>query len=356
MTHQLLTNSRRACVSDCLRKHYLRYELGIRQERDGAPLRFGSAFHLARETHDLGKDAVEAVRALNTLDPYEQEAVVRMHLAYLWRWGKDGYQVVVPEQEFELPLVNPETGAETPVWHSAGKMDRIVTLGDGRLALQEYKTTSDDLAPGSEYWVLRRLDQQIQLYFLAAREAGFPVQAVIYDVTRRPDLSPKDVPLLDAAGEKIVLDASGDRVMTKDGKRWRQTGDAELGYVMQKRTETVDEFGERLTADIVSRPDHYFARVELPLLTDDLVEFQHELWQQQLAIRAAQRSGHWFRNTNACQRPGRTCEYLHVCGRRDLETVTPEGFIRSDELHPELSLRGASRATDATPEASPALQ
>ena len=50
--------------------------------------------------------------------------------------------------------------------------DRIVRLADGRLALQEYKTTTKDTAPGGAYWARLRLDQQVSRYMLAARAEG----------------------------------------------------------------------------------------------------------------------------------------------------------------------------------------
>ena len=333
-TTQFLTNSRMSCARTCPRKHYLRYELGLRPDHDSAPLRIGTAFHLALELHDLGQDAIEAVRALDNLDEYEKETVLRLYLGHVWRWQSDGFDVVAPEQQFDLPLTNPATGAPTPCWRVAGKMDRIVRLADGRLALQEYKTTSDDIAPGSDYWVRLRLDQQVSLYFIAARELGFDVQTVIYDVTRKPALRP-----LKATPEES-------RKYTKEGK---------LYAAQRLNDETPEEYGERVNEDIAARPDFYFARVELPRFESDLDEFRRELWQQQLVIRAAQRSGAHYRNTSACVSPYQ-CEYLAVCGNRDLETNTPAGFVRSTNVHPELSPRGASLAAIATPGAIPAIQ
>lgn len=352
---QLYTNSRGACARRCLREHEIRYELGIVPERDALALRIGTAFHLCRELRDAGIDPTDAVRALD-LSPHEQETVLRLDLGYVWRWQADGFDVVATESAFDVPIINPETGAATPVWRAAGKRDRIVRLPDGRLALQEYKTTSDDLAPDSDYWARVRFDGQITLYVIAARAEGFDVQAIVYDVTRKPAIRPGTVPLVDESGAKIVHDANGDRVMTKDGKKWRETADTAAGYVLQTRPETPEEWGERLTNHIAANPDFYFRRVEIPRLARDIEAFQHELWQQQLSLRACQRSGHWFRNPEACVTPTRTCQYLHICGRDDLATNTPEGFRRLDDPHPELRSPEASPATNATPGASPVLQ
>lgn len=337
---ELLTNSRMSCARTCLRRHCLRYEYGLRAERDALPLRIGSAFHAGKEADDLGIDAIERVRGFE-LDPYEEELVVRMLMGHRWRWEKDEYEVIATEQGFELPLRNPETGAPTPNWRIAGKIDRIVRLADGRLALQEYKTTSDDIAPGSDYWVKLRLDQQISLYFLAAREMGFDVQTIVYDVTRKPTLRPSKLPVLDDNKMKIVLDADGARVRTKDQKKWRESADSAAGHVLQTRIETPDEYGERINEEIALWPFHYYQRVEIPRLEQDLEQFRHELWWQQRALREAQLTGRWFRNSSACVTTTYTCEYLGICEQNlTNESPAPNGFVKVENIHPELAPHG----------------
>lgn len=322
---ELLTNSRMGCARTCLRKHQLRYELRLRPAEDSLALRVGSAFHRAKEFEARGLDVFEAVRGFG-LDEYDEETVLRLVTGHQWRWQSDALESIAPEQPFDLPLINPETGAATPTWRIAGKMDGIVRLADGRLALHEYKTTSDDISPGSDYWIRLRLDQQVSLYFIAARASGFDVQTVLYDVTHKPSIRPyKATP-------------AESRKYTKDGKLYANQREAD---------ETRAEWGERLNDDIAARPDFYFARVEIPRLESDLEEFRAELWQQQLALRLSQRNGHWFRNTSACVTPGRTCEFMHVCHRTDLDQTTPEGFVRVDDVHPELSSLEASPATTA---------
>jgi hypothetical protein len=103
-------------------------------------------------------------------------------------------------------------------------------------------------------------------------------------------MAPRLVPLTDAEGAKIVLDREGNRVRTKDGKKWRESGSEGDGYTLQVRKETPDEFFERLRADIASRPTFYYAREEIPRLSADLEDCREELWQQQQDIREAQKS------------------------------------------------------------------
>ena len=214
-----------------------------------------------------------------------------------------------------MPLVNPEPGAPTPGWQLAGKIDRIVELPDGRLALMERKTTSKDFAPGADYWTQLHMDQQLSIYVIAARALGYDVSTVLYDVTRRPALRP-----LKATPEES-------RKYTKNG----------VLYANQREDdETPEEFAARVGADIAARPEHYFARIEIARLEQDLAECQSELWIQQQTIRAMQRSGGWYRNPGSCFEPY-ACEYLTICRSSNLETVTPDGWTRIENVHPELS-------------------
>lgn len=340
----IITNSRLRSLKTCPRQHYYRYEKGLRSEREAPALRFGSAFHLGLELIGNGMhidDAAEHIRdryavVPSYIDPadhaIECETVIRLLYAHQWRWQADGIEVIEAESVFVLPILNPETGAATPLFKRSGKIDRKVRLPDGRVALQEYKTTSDDIAPDSDYWGILRLDPQVSGYFAADDS----IQAIIYDVTRKPTIRPSQIPLTDEDGIKIVVDADGNRVRNKTGG-WRQTGDAAQGFKLQTRTETAHEFGERLTADIGERPDFYFARMEVARLSSDIDEYHAELWQDQQLLRHRQKLGLWTKN------PGRStcdwCEYKALCfnGTYPLNGEVPAGFMRASDIHPELN-------------------
>ena len=360
----LLTHSRMQANKTCPRKHWFRYELGVRPDTSGKPLRMGRAYQLGLEARDNGEPVDKAVeiatRDYEALPSWasteeaihawliERETVARLLESYYWRWAvvddaKNSSdplgveKVIAAEVPFEIAIRNPETGKPTTNFKLAGKIDAIVRLMDGRMAVKENKTTSDDLSPESDYWKRLRIDQQISTYYIAARELGHDITTVIYDATRKPAISPCQIPLVDADGVKIVLDSKGERVRTKDGKKWRETGDAGQGYTLQSRIETPHEFGERLTLDITEEPDRYFARMEIPRLDADLDDFRWELWQQQQQLRESQKAGRWFRNTSACVGFGK-CEYFDVCTNAiDVMNTTPTGMVRVDDIHPELS-------------------
>ena len=360
----LLTNSRMSTFKTCPRKHLYKYEQGVRRDTDAKPLRMGSAVHLGLDLKCKGEEETTALlRATESYDQFplwandeekqhewltEREIVRRLLAGYWWRWGGDAdivAEVIASEISFDLPIRNPETGGTSTVFRVGGKIDKIVRLNDGRVAVMEHKTCGEDLSPESDYWKRLRIDQQISLYMCAARELGHDVQTVLYDVIRKPSIAPKQIPVLDERGLKVVVDSNGERVLKENIKKNgepgvghgepMQSGNAEKGWTLLSRVETPEEFGERLTDDIAARPDFYFARQEIPRLDSDLEEFRHELWQQQQSIRAAQQHGRHFRNTSACLVMGR-CEYLDQCHNGiDISNI-PSGFVRVNDLHPEL--------------------
>jgi len=347
---ELITHTRQNSFKTCRRQHHLAYELGLRRIDDARALRMGDAFHGGIEQLAKGEAlevACEAVRGKYTrcpalADPTEYacelETVLRLVCAYQWRWQGDSLAYVAVELPFQLPLVNPQTGKASRWCNLGGKMDGVVRLEDGRLAVKESKLLGDDISSDSELWRRMRMDQQISLYMIAARDLGYPVEAVLYDVARKPTIKPNDVAVLDELGAKIVLSSNGVRVKTERGV-WRQTGDKERGFVLQTRPMKPDEWGEKLSSDIAERPDYYFARVEVARLDQDLDEFRSELWDIQQLIRDAKNKNRHYRTVNRNTCP--YCPYFDICaGFLDVSKVAPAGFEFVYDKHPELGRQG----------------
>jgi hypothetical protein len=351
---QLLTHSRQDSFKSCRRKHYLAYECGIRRDTDAKALRMGTAFHDALEDigEGLGIDSAIETASKNydfcpdgfdaTEWAYERETVLRLVMGYDWRWSEMPLEHIATEQSFELPLLNPDTERPSTVFRRAGKIDGIVRLGDGRLAVMEHKLLGDDIGPDSDLWRRMRGDPQISGYVLAARRLGHNVDTVLYDVARKPTIGPTKIPLLDELGAKIVIDTNtGERVKTAQGK-WRQTGDKDQGYVLQERMMTPEEWGDKLNNDIAARPDFYFQRVEIPRMDADLREYEEELWELQITLREAQKSGRWYRTVskNTCG----FCSFFDLCFSPGFEPTgpLPVGFVRVRDVHPELMMNRES--------------
>jgi hypothetical protein len=242
--------------------------------------------------------------------------------------------VIASEQSWNLRLINPETQAPSTVFDIAGKMDGIIRLLDGRLAVLEHKTVSEDLTLESDYWRRLQLDPQITLYVHAARRLGHDVATVLYDCLRKPTIKPTSVAVCDDLGAKIVLDQYGNRVKTERGQ-WRQTGDKEKGYVLQQRDMSPEEWSEKLTADIGERPDYYFCRREIPRLDSDIEECVSELWDLQKTIRQAMNDERWYKTVSRDTCP--FCPYFGLCSSRfNPDDGTPDGFMRLTDKNPEL--------------------
>jgi hypothetical protein len=357
----LLTPTRLSTQRRCPRQAWYRYELGLIRDRDETPRRFGTAFHDGREARNKGQELAQAIGQAvagyatvpQWADPalwaVERLTVEAMLSAYDWRYPSADFAVVESEMTCRVPLLHPETHRAHRHFDMAGKLDGLVRLADGRLAVLEYKTTGQDITAESIYWLRLRCDPQISHYYLLARRLGHAVQTVLYDVTKRPQLKPRQIPLLDGDGLKIVLNRDGRRVLNKNGTP-RQASSTADGYELQTRQETAEEFAERLLADIGERPDFYFARREVPILEDELAAFSAELWQQAEQIvemrRRAAKLPHpasaWFRSVSTQICDG--CDYQSLC----LQSVNvgpgdtpPTGFTWTDNAHPELELTGS---------------
>jgi hypothetical protein len=347
-SRQLITHSRMNSFKSCRRRHWFEYEVGMRRLVDSRALRMGSAWHEGLhvlKVSDSLDDAVAIVRASyeNLPEGIEQygwniecETVCTLLSGYQWRWQESKLEIIASEQPFYLPLKNPETGKATTSFDLAGKIDGVIKMPDGRLAVLEHKTISDSVLPDSDWWRRLQVDPQVTLYVHAARELGYDVSTVLYDVVRKPTIGPTAVSLVDGDGVKIVLDKDGKRVKNKNGA-WRQTASTDDGYVLQTRPMTVSEWSSKMCIDIGERPEFYYARVEVPRLDQDISECMSEVWDIQQAVREAQRNDRWYRTVSKD-----TCSYCPFLGpcymKFNPDTgLLPEGFHYVEDKHSELS-------------------
>lgn len=320
---QLLTNSRRTSYNDCPKKHYFAYELSRRPVMTSDALRFGSLMHSALELWWYGK----TMTAINTFlddvttpeNQYEIAKARALMVGYNNRYNsyREQYEVVQVEYEFRAPLINPDSMKSSQTWELAGKIDVIVRdRSTGAFVIIEHKTTSDSIAPESDYWLRLNIDGQISGYYVGAEASGYSCESCVYDVIKKPMLKP------------ALATPEDQRKYTKDGKLYANHREID---------ETAEEYYNRLSADIASRPDFYFGRREAVRLADDLADYMYDMWQTGKSIRDAQIAGHWRRNVSACNRYG-TCEYFGVCSKYasiDDDTL----FVTLNNKNPELSIQ-----------------
>ncbi len=347
MKMETITHSRTASFKTCRKRHWYEYQIGLRTIIDAKALRFGSAFHAGLDCWKKTRDtdsAVEVVRNTYGTCPdqfdtetwdIEVETCASLCSAYAWRWGESQHKIIASELSFRLPLINPDTGAPSKLFELAGKIDGIIELEDGRLAVEEEKTCSEDVAIGSDYYRRLQIDAQVTIYAYAARQLGYDVSTVLWSATRKPTIKPTAVAITDELGAKIVIDKYGSRAKTAKNE-WRQTGNAAEGLILQTRPMTAAEWSEKLANDIGERPEYYFARIEIPRLDSEIDEMLHELWDIQKTIRQAQIENRWYRTVsfNTCP----MCSYFGLCASKWTQLAgVPDGFQMVENKHPELA-------------------
>ncbi len=299
----LLTESRMKTYRRCPREERLRYQTGLRSAETDA-MRFGTLVHSALEAWWTGEGVERLANALKILgeaecDPYERAKAEVLLTGYHIRWEEAGFRTVAVEQEFRIPLVNPDTSAESKTWQLGGKIDAIVETQDGRIWIVEHKTSGVDIGPGSGYMSRLRLDGQISMYLHAARALGYEPAGVIYDVIGKPQLRPLEV------------------------------------NTRRSEPETPEAYGKRCAESVGKDPDRYYQRANVVRLESEVAEFDRELWQLATTMRDAVRTGVAPRNPDGCQRYGSTCSYFALCCGE--ESIDDQKWERLEWAHPELT-------------------
>jgi hypothetical protein len=321
-------------------------------------------------------------------DPFMLAAARATMVAYDQRWlveTAQRFRVLAVERRFEIPLVNPSTGAESRTFRVHGKID-VDTLRDGLPTLVEHKTSKEDIAPGSRFVRRLRMDSQTAIYLDGANTSppvveipaggGAPsYDTVVYDVIGKPGLRPlKATPEEDRkytkpklakcpackgkrTGCKLVRsDAAevadealharlmnGEEITCTDGKVLVEA--SHLYSNQRDRDETPDEYGARVYQLLQGEPDRYFQRHDVVRFAEEMDAHRADTWaRSQMILEARRRAAAaptaaaklaaFPRNPDACEDYGRPCEFLDVCsGVATLQDVTK--YVRRPSFAPE---------------------
>jgi hypothetical protein len=212
-----------------------------------------------------------------------------------------------------------------------------------KVYLFETKTTSEDIGPGTTLWKRTAMDVQLSVYIPALQALGYDPRGAVYDVLRKASLKPGTVPVLDEEKLKIVVDKTGQRVRTKDGKKWRQSPDREAGHTLKSRPETPEEYGQRCLDAIAKNPDKFYARGVVARLEEELREAAADIWNTAAQMRDAKRLQIYPRNPDSCVEWSRECDYLNVCSR--LADINDPVLFKREEAHVELD-KGEGNLSD----------
>ncbi len=226
-------------------------------------------------------------------------------LAYLYKYEDEGLVCRGIEVPFTLPILDPETGERTGRWYG-GLIDAIIEL-DGHLWLCDHKTASN---ADKSYWDELKTNPQLSMYLLAAKQIGLNVRGFLWDVIRKPGISPKalskaDIKELDESSSYCNLPYTGEPV---------QYGDKENARL----------FGMRLFRKYVDESDKQFERRKIFRqefsLYDYLVDLNDITKQIEDLRVSVEAGGRSTRNLSNCKSFNRLCDYHSVCaGEVDID-------------------------------------
>lgn len=335
----LLTSSRLRLWQSCPRAHHYRYEVGL-QAVGPVPhaLAFGTALHAGLEAWwlaigegDVGRALSSALGAAEasmeasqeTVDPCDLARLTAMLAAYDAQWQRwaCSTEVLAVERAFSYELVSP-WGDTSNTWRVAGKIDALVRLADGRVAIVEHKSSSQDASAGSDYRRRLTLDPQVSTYFDGVRALGWDADVCLYDVLIKPQIKP------------LKATAPESRKYTKDGRLYAN---------MRETDESPEDYRDRLIQTIAADPDRYLIHAEIVRHEKEREGHLWALWMSALAMdlsRANARASRDVRavpqHSHACsEHGGGGCQYLPICeGTASARDETR--YRRLRVIHPEL--------------------
>lgn len=315
----ILTHSSMTTFRNCRKQYYYRYELGLTPKRRKASLSVGSALHKGLEYYYSGRELedclLEALAVLDEVDKAfwdqenyddleKQKAVIVGMLTGYHQFFNDraSFQKVLPELEFNVPILNPATGSPSKTFVHAGKIDALV-VQDGQYWLREFKTaTQIDKA----YFDRLKLDTQITSYIDALQTArNIRISGIIYTILKKPS-------------------------------------------IRQKQSESLTAYCDRVIQDYQDRPAFYFYEDRFYRDQADLIEWQYDRWDISKDILEARKNERWYRNTSYCSQYG-GCSFLPLCcnGEEMLH------FYKQELPHTELSEETKGKHNGQTTECYP---
>jgi len=214
---------------------------------------------------------------------------------YFRRWAAefDGYEWLSLEETFDVPynaageLNLPHLNPPADTFRVRGKFDGVLRIR-GKLWLFETKTKGQVDEGGIVDVMAHEL--QVMLYLWAIKQVyGETPAGVVYNIIRRPQL----------------------RMGAK---------------------ETLHGFLERVKEDIEARPDFYFLRFNCEIDAFEQEAFMpsfHSIMRMAVMWQEGQYN---YKNSHACNLPGRKCKFLPVCSRGDYI-----GLKRRSAVFPELA-------------------
>ena len=329
---ETVTFSMLKTLRNCQRKCKFRYFEGLIPRERNENLWFGSLIHECLELHyrnENWEDFIDESTMNRDADPDKKRmwhyahAMMKAYAAKFLTepfvfFAEDFYGPPAIEKKFEVPIVNPSTGAKSRSFMLKGKVDGVIVMDDGRNMLLEHKTAS---AVDESYWEKLWTDFQITLYSQALEEElGIKIDGVLYNVLIKPGLrQSQEESEEDFEARKAKLLAK-----SKTGKT----------TASRREGEGDDEFRARLEGWFAE--GDRFQRKEVQIVPEQKKEVKWEVWQNTQMLLDCRRNDVFCRNTDRCFDYNRPCEYYPICRPGvDKEPIIGKDYVKS-EPHVEL--------------------
>jgi hypothetical protein len=232
-------------------------------------------------------------------------------VGYEARWGHLEYKVTAVENFVSSDLWNPETQGKSRSYRIGGKMD--ASTFDGASTIIDHKSTKEDIEHAdAPYWRNLVVEAQVSHYWLLEHLNGRKPESAVWDVMRKPSISPKQVTKADQKFVTISHQYCG-----------RPISDDSILEMQQAGRETLEMYEVRLIQDCVDeRPQRYFQRRTIPRLDAEIAEYACDIWDTAKAMlytrQQARTTGRLpRRHSGACFSYGRPCTYLGICSGFD---------------------------------------
>lgn len=286
MVKETWTSSRLKAYQTCPMKEALRYRQKLAPISTKKSLAIGTAVHKGIEMwdEDAGIEALNLPYPTSQEEADEQEIARVTVLALLRGYFKtyEPFEAHMPELSFRLPMT---TGKQySRKYDIAGKIDDVATI-NGQNWIVEYKTASK---LDASYFDRLYVDSQITMYMAASKRLGLEPQGVLYRVLRKPQ-------------------------------------------IRRGKTESIEQFLNRLEANIGARPEFYFMQRRLYRGSNDLAEFERMIYQESKHSDLMYKQGRCYKHSTACSVYG-ACEYLPLC----MGEAGAEAMYETREPHEEL--------------------
>ena len=358
LTDKLLTTySMWSTFRNCRRAAYWRYVRNLVPLEHAEALNFGKLVHSLLEVwHAPAVDGLDdlGTRVMTTLDtliPARRRGsreLAEWHLArammhgYINRYSRsdaiENWRTTAIEHQFEGPIINPATNAQSRTFYLGGRVDGIVTFEDPMIGdrdsawILEHKTAATINADYiSKLWT----DFQTALYALyIERTLNIKIAGVMYNVLAKAKLKQHAGETEAEHQEKLAAAIA----KNKSGK----------SSLKRELPESDDDFATRLDA-WYAEPTA-FHREQLILGRDQLHLIEEELWELTQAYLDCKRRDAYYMNPDHCFRPGRTCPYFAICSSNGNPNVI-ENMFNVKAPHEELDDPNGPRAGVSDPPA-----